>query len=611
MSTVTNNLRRDAYVLEDENNPHGSKAAVVHLSTVLDQVFDDQTVTKKTLRTILEEINKRIDDGGIGNIEFPVVSVNGKQGAVTITREEILGNDFDNVDNTLDMDKPLSNPQRAAVLEILNQRGLTETSLIEHLDPLVSPNPHNITLSKINQNGEVTNLIQSNIANAVNTDIKNLINNLITIHNNETTTHEDIRNKIQEVLGQLSITNNNLSNLYDSVEALDVKMNTKENINSKVDVIVNNGDNYTYPTTRAVMQAIGNKILEYDNSIDIPDNYINKVKTLQNIENLPTASVDNYHNMNFIIDGHNHELQVAICIKDPSTGNYTWDINSISAVTKFNDTQFKMNSEGLSLKTDQVAEQILDNEDMLHAIQNNLRDLLPDILVNYYTKNEVDNLGYIHKIAILPGTMNGTIRFYINDDLTTMSEDVDIPGLKRLAFLEYVSENDIMDDAIQNRHLGNKIIEHDNVADKAVAAHNMRANYMTMFANVDDPENLTVKEVSINDMAALFAPVFRDILEGTGLIQVTEATVQQMIDEAFHRYYDEYHYPELHADFALQGNDLVLKYDTRFHQIPDITLNENGEIVLNIQNESVLEHDIEKLRVFDEFPNLYEETDEK
>ena len=109
-------INRDAFVFDDEQNLKTSKASQVFLSTTLDQVFDNTDPTRKTLRQILAEIHNDILTGGRGNIEFPVTSVNGQTGDVLLNKRHL---NLANVDNTADVDKPLSVPQRTALMEIL------------------------------------------------------------------------------------------------------------------------------------------------------------------------------------------------------------------------------------------------------------------------------------------------------------------------------------------------------------------------------------------------------------------------------------------------------------------------------------------------------------
>ena len=113
---INGNLGRDLLVLEDESNPDTSKAKVIYPSTTLDQVFDDESPTKKTLRQLLEEIHQDIITGGKGNIVFPVTSVNNKNGDIVIDKNSV---GLNKVDNTSDIDKPLSVPQQRAIMEIL------------------------------------------------------------------------------------------------------------------------------------------------------------------------------------------------------------------------------------------------------------------------------------------------------------------------------------------------------------------------------------------------------------------------------------------------------------------------------------------------------------
>ena len=53
-------LTKDLLTLEDENNPSGSQADLIYPTTIIDQVFDNESNSNKSLRTILEEIRQEI-----------------------------------------------------------------------------------------------------------------------------------------------------------------------------------------------------------------------------------------------------------------------------------------------------------------------------------------------------------------------------------------------------------------------------------------------------------------------------------------------------------------------------------------------------------------------
>lgn len=78
MSTNTNIIDGNLYVLNDPTNPASAQSTKVNPSTTLDQVYDqtdiDNTTSKyKTLRKILEDLEALIRQGG--DITFPVTSV--------------------------------------------------------------------------------------------------------------------------------------------------------------------------------------------------------------------------------------------------------------------------------------------------------------------------------------------------------------------------------------------------------------------------------------------------------------------------------------------------------------------------------------------------------
>ena len=174
-----NSIARDLLILADENNPATSEKTIVRPNTTLDQVYDQLSPDYKTLREILADLREEIISGGIGAIVFPVNSVNGKTGDVQITAEDVgLGN----VDNTADVDKPLSEPQHDAIMGILNnfEFDVDLSDLYNHINN--HDNPHGVTLDQV----DVDHQLEKNMEM------------LIKRHNysNLHTTHADIRQGI-------------------------------------------------------------------------------------------------------------------------------------------------------------------------------------------------------------------------------------------------------------------------------------------------------------------------------------------------------------------------------------------------------------------------------
>ena len=136
-------MLNELYTLDDETNPKSSEKHIVYPPTILDQVFDDLSPSKKNLRQIIADLRQEISSGGLGNIVFPV-----KSGDINLT-----ANDFGlgRVDNTRDIDKPLSVPQRNALMEILQNYDFNINMDKYNSHMTDTNNPHNVKLEDINK----------------------------------------------------------------------------------------------------------------------------------------------------------------------------------------------------------------------------------------------------------------------------------------------------------------------------------------------------------------------------------------------------------------------------------------------------------------------------
>lgn len=517
-NTISETLYKDLYILEDEDNPHGSKVKRIYPPTTIDQVFDDQDSENPTLREILEKLHQEIISGGIGSIVFPVTSVNGEQGDVVITQNS-LGMGM--LDLTRDIDKPLSDPQRAAVTEMINNHKyeVDLSDLYDHIEN--SNNPHGVTFDQINKVGAVDDLISTYLSR----------------HNASTSedTHRDLRNSINEI-------NENVKEYNETVEAniANVLQNIINHVgdvgahvelfDQKEDVVnkstsLNIYDHTSYPTTRAVVEYVLGKIKDMQDSINIPEEWISDIQVVDTRENIPQASASMHHKMYFIIHGNNFCNEISVCRYD--NGSYYWDYESLGSYASFDPTYFEDSPNGLSLNQTALVNAVLNEKSVVDMFMEMFSQSIPKLMANYYTKEEIDSKHFITSITILTGTQDGMIRYYINDDQTTMSKDIKISGLKKLAFLEKVTEGDIADDAVTASSIQNRAVERRHMADRAVGAQNMHGSYMTLFANVNDSEGDRVDEVSIDDMAELFGPKFTEIFEESTIYQDFEGDARK------------------------------------------------------------------------------------
>lgn len=566
-------LPRDLIVLENENNPESSDIITIRPSTVLDQVFDDRSATNKTLRTILEELRADIATGGRGDIHFPVTSVNGKTGNIVLDKSDI---NLDKVTNTSDDEKPLSSPQRIAVNEILANYDfhIDLTRFEEHITNM--ENPHGVTLAQLDVHGEVTDTI----------------NGLIRVHNRATDSHADIRQSISTLNAKIDTTEESVERLIDHAmtelsnhnfddHAHQVLFDSKESISNKAqDFDIQ--DHIKYPTTRAVVEFVANKLLEFKDELPDIKNWVADIDVVNTRANLPSPSPLTNRNVCFIRYGNGNHPEAAICRANPSGRTYDWEIFTLSTYSKFDDRYFTENTSGLSINITPIAEKVLEDDVIIESIRAQLERLMPSIMGNYYTKTEIDSFHFVKSIHMLPGTQDGTIRYYINDDPSTMSDDIHITGLQRLAFLEWVTEGELADQSVHSRHILDRAIEHRHMGNKAVSYKNMQASHMTMLGNLEDQTNNTVQEITIPELARTLNPYIEGGGAGDGrFVILTEEEVLDIIHKA-HRKERGWIDPEIDVNVFLDKiGGLIVEYD---HEDPIIQIDENGYFILDWNN---------------------------
>lgn len=198
-------------------------------------------------------------------------------------------------------------------------------------------------------------------------------------------------------------------------------------------------------------------------------------------------------------------MALAVCRLNNENKTYYWDIKCTGAVSKFDPTFFKETPEGLSL-----------NVPAILATNPQIDELFNTVLTGNYSATSVYDL-FIREIKILPGTMDGCIRYYINGDDSTMSDDVRLPGVQRLAFMEYVGEDEIKDNAVHSRHLLNKAVQMRHLADDVVfdssrltgdifKANLFRADRYTLLGNIFNDDRV-VHEVGLVQLGDLLRPI--------------------------------------------------------------------------------------------------------
>ncbi|MDE7347489.1 MAG: hypothetical protein K2N48_12220, partial [Muribaculaceae bacterium] len=413
--------------------------------------------------------------GGRGNIIFPVTSVNGYEGDVHLTAADFgLGD----VDNTRDIDKPLSIPQRAAILNMLEEydHNIDLSMLTDHI--LNHSNPHGIKVDDLDVNGELEKYVQR----------------LINRHNYSTadSTHLDIRRSLSKLWIQVD----------DQVKKLDTKIKSildelrihyedpfahydlfvkKEDVENKAKSFTEEDliDHSHYPSTRAVADYVREQLATFRKSIPNITTWISDIQVVNTRANLPEPTERYYRSTYIIRKGERSFEEIAVCRYKEDEEKYYWDITETGSYTRLDPTHFVDSANGLRINLGAIVLEMLNQDGVLEST-------VRDIMSEYYTKKEIDEKHFISDLVIAPGTMDGTIRFYINDDPRTMSSDIRVTGLQRLAFLEYVTEDQIWDHAVHTRHILNKAIITRHIQDKAVTPKKIACRPGYVIANIDD-----------------------------------------------------------------------------------------------------------------------------
>ena len=653
------NLMRELYILEDENNPYGSRSKGIWPPTILDQVYDNLSPTNKTLRTILEELRHDILTGGIGNITFPVTTVNGMNGDVIINAKH-LG--LENVDNTSDNEKPLSKPQRLAVMELLKgfEYEVDLSDLYDHIRD--SNNPHGITFEHINRNNEIGNYISQHILK----------------HENDQTSHQDIRNLIKDidysvknihndVEERISIALRILDQHYADEGAHSPLFDKKEDVLNKV-FDFENVDHKRYPSVRAVVDYVTSVANTLRSEITTIENWIDDIIVIRSRDDLPSASIKTYRKAYFIRRGLNNNDEIAICRMNPDNTTYSWDISTFDTYAKFDESYFINTDDGLSLNTTNIAETLINEGNMNKGISeivnsvlfestaiinfniNELGELtveyderypdpilyidengelileaddgtLSEFLVencnfeivngrlilttedidivnighgkiaNYYTKDEIDEFSFINSIQILSGTENGTIRYYINNDISTMSPDIKVTGINKLAFLEKVTENEIEDNSVHSQHILNRAIQYRHMGEKAVSAENMRGSYNTIFGNVEDSQGNTVREIPLTYLVEVFQPYIKDFI---AQYLTSSPEMKSILKDIYEEIIAEEIMSEAPITLTIQDGSLIATYDETQYSEPDIEIDKDGYLILN-SSDTVIDQYLESI----------------
>lgn len=512
-----NTLSRPLYILDDENNPSRSNTSTVFPKTTIDQVFDPETANNDTLRTILENMKLDILSGGTGVIRFPVTTVNGKIGDVVVTAADLH---LENVDNTADSEKPLSDRQRASVNEMIASYEFTidNSGLLEHLAN--TNNPHGITIDHLNQNDE----------------LKSFVNNLINAHEIDPESHESIRNQIADMEDTVEeATELNRQRIETAVGRLDNHTNDenahaqllvlREDVSNKV-AQVRETDLTHYPSTLALKLYVEDQLDGFaDNN---RGHWISDIGVVNTADELPTPNIARIKQIWYVRYGQNGKEEMHVCRY--INGEYVWIRYELGAYTRFNDQHFSHENGVMSINMEDLSYSLLSDPAFAATLSSSLDTMLPSKLEGYATQEDIRPL--ISKITIVPGRDDGTIQYYINDDLSTVSDIVRITGLQRLAFLEFVNGEHIEQEAIDEEHIKNRAIKNRHIDDKQVTARNLSTSFECILGNVNDSLGRTTEEIPLRYLAQLLAPYLAAELQ-------VETTSGETVEEIMRRLIQE------------------------------------------------------------------------
>ena len=487
-SRVVSDLSRDIFIFKDENDSN-SQLERVFPTTSIDQVFDYLEIGEpKSLRQILNDLKVELLSGGTGVINFPVTSVNGLTGDVNITKA-LIG--LNKVDNTDDYNKPLSIPQRHAIMDILANYNFRTNldSIYNHLSDF--NNPHHVTVSQLNINGELNNTIQD----------------LINSHNiNRTSSHIDIRNNLTTLWDYYDYLNKSIDirinraisvseDHLNDIEAHSDLFSAKEDKVNKVGEITSNYNYTEYPSTRAVVEFVNSKISEYNTNLNLDLPFISEIRVINSSSNLPSPS-QSYKKIIYIIKENSLTPDVSIAVCREVSNNWEWDIKPTGAISKLSSRYFSTLESEVTLNLSNIY------DDMITLSNNGFT--LSAILSHYYTRTEMDNR-YLRDLTIVPGVDDGTIRYYKNGDEST-SQRVYIKGLNDCAFLDKIDENHILPQSVNDSHIIPASVNRSHIRNQAVNYTKVECRPLHMIGNLDS-DRWAGQEVSLVELADILRPI--------------------------------------------------------------------------------------------------------
>ena len=636
MSTNTNIIDGNLYVLNDPTNPASSQSAKVNPSTTLDQVYDqtniDNTTSKyKTLRKILEDLEELIHQGG--DITFPVTSVNGKSGYNDYNDSDV---ELTAMDIKFEGDTPVYNAIKAAQ-DNTQEMSIAMGELRDLVDDLLTEleghvanyaNPHNVSVSSINSNGKLTEFVARMIADHLNDSsldnshgkLRALINDLSSIVKSSNTGNTILAQRVTSV-------GNRLTYHETDTNPHAVKFATKEDLSNKINIIVESAISATdgkYPTVYAVSEYIKEVLNAYTFPGGVVSNII-VVGADHDVKELPEATAEEYKKSNLYVlpDGvinsgysaSDGKMQIARVVKDTSAGydTYRYEVTTVGPYSTFDSRYFRYsNIKGLTILVDNLIDDIYSQSGRIQAtIASLVNQIISYWMRDYYTKNDIDSMNLVGDIELKSGSNDGTIKLvgtkHENGTEVPFIYEVYVKGLKRLAYMDKVETNLIDDGAVTNSKIGQGQVTGDKIANTTITSANLSLPYNHIYGNMFNEDTNEVEPIDVYWFADF---VINRFLEYFDFAVIDDQTIIEDAAEIYARIVGELD-PTNTLNFYLDDDgELLMTFPgiyAEYHD-PDVRV-EDGNLVVYLDDDdanlTIIEKILKTYEFFIQDDNLY------
>ena len=636
MSTNTNIIDGNLYVLNDPTNPASSQSAKVNPSTTLDQVYDqtdiDNTTSKyKTLRKILEDLEELIHQGG--DITFPVTSVNGKSGYNDYNNSDI---ELTAMDIKFEGDTPVYNAIKEAQ-DNTQGMSIAMDELRELVDELLTEleghianyaNPHNVSVNSINSNGKLTEFVARMIADHLNDSsldnshgkLRALINDLSSIVKSSSTGNTILAQRVTSV-GNRITSHENSTNPHATIFA------TKEDLSNKVNIIVEHAISATdgkYPTVYAVSEYIKQVL----NAYEFPGDAISNVVVVgpdQYVKELPEPTQEEYNKRNLYVlpnglmrggvSTSNGKMDIARLIKIETGGYYTYlyEVTTVGPYSTFDSRYFKYNNEsGLTILVDNLIDDIFTQEGRIQStIAMLVNRLIAAWMNDYYTKDDIDSMNLVGDIELQSGSNDGTIKLvgtkHEDGAEVPFQYEVSVKGLKALAYKDKVESVDIDDGAVTNGKIGQREVTGDKIANTTITSENLSLPYNHIYGNMFNEDTNEVEPIDVYWFADF---VINRFIEYFDFAVIDDQTIIEDAAEIYARIVGELD-PTNTLNFYLEDDgELIMTFPgiyAEYHD-PDVRV-EDGNLVVYLDDDdanlTIIEKILKTYEFFIQDDNLY------